>query len=61
MDVGDTFFFPITHTDYQKMQWLHPKLAAVCGNDFEGSVFARRHLMKVLSDRLLRQFWSELN
>ncbi len=30
-------------------------LAALCGNDFGGSVFARRHLTKLISDRLLRQ------
>ncbi len=30
-------------------------LAVLWGNDFAGSVFARRHLMKLISDRLLRQ------
>ncbi len=30
-------------------------LAALWGNDFAGSVFARRHHTKLISDRLLRQ------
>ncbi len=30
-------------------------LAALWGNDFAGSVFPRRHLTKLISDRLLRQ------
>ncbi len=30
-------------------------LAALWGHDFAGSIFARRHLMKLISDRLLRQ------
>ncbi len=30
-------------------------LAALWGNDFSGSVFARMHLTKLISDRLLRQ------
>ncbi len=28
---------------------------ALWGNDFTGSVFARRHLMKLILDKLLRQ------
>ncbi len=37
--------------------WLQLKccLAALPGNDFKGSVFARRHPAKLISDRLLGQ------
>ncbi len=34
--------------------WL-AALAALWGNDFAGSVLARRHLTKLISDRILRQ------
>ncbi len=38
-----------------KPRQLTCSLDALWGNDFAGSVFARRHLMKLISDRLLRQ------
>ncbi len=39
----------------RKLRQLTCCLAALSGNDFKGSVFARRHLIKQISDRLLRQ------
>ncbi len=39
----------------RKARQLTCCLAALWGNDFAGSVFARRHLMKLISDGLLRQ------
>ncbi len=39
----------------RKLRQLTCCLAALSGNDFKGSVFARRHLTKLISDRLLRQ------
>ncbi len=39
----------------RKLRQLTCCLAALWGNDFAGSVFARRHLTKLISDRLLRQ------
>ncbi len=38
----------------QKLRQLTCCLAALGGNDFEDSVFAQRHLTKLISDRLLR-------
>ncbi len=39
----------------RKLRQLTCCLAALSGNDFKGSVFARRHLIKQILDRLLRQ------
>ncbi len=39
----------------RKLRQLTCCLAALSGNDFKGSVFAWRHLMKRISDRLLGQ------
>ncbi len=39
----------------RKLRQLTCCLDALSGNDFVGSVFARRHLMKLISDRLQRQ------
>ncbi len=38
----------------RKLRQLTCCLAALWGNDFAGSIFARRHLTKLISDRLLR-------
>ncbi len=43
------------HGCIRKLRQLTCCLPALSGNDFKGSVFARRHLMKLISDRLLRQ------
>ncbi len=39
----------------RKLRQLTCCLADLWGNDFAGSVFARRHLTKLISERLLRQ------
>ncbi len=39
----------------RKLRQLTCCLAALSGNDFKGSVFERRHLIKQILDRLLRQ------
>ncbi len=39
----------------RKLRQLTCCLAALSGNDFKGSVFAGRHLIKQILDRLLRQ------
>ncbi len=41
--------------DVWKLRQLTCCLAALSGNDFKGSVFAQRHLIKQILDRLLRQ------
>ncbi len=43
------------HATFAASENLGSWLAALWGNDFAGSVFARRHLTKLISDRLLRQ------
>ncbi len=40
----------------EQLQWKTVAASdALSGNDFVGSVFAQRHLVKLISDRLLRQ------